>query len=113
MDRSSDIRSRADANALIIATFCQNHTCHHSGSSKPICIRMNPSHEFLRKEWIMASTDKPMTLEELARLPNIPDGEPPTELRVTRTFLSAAHGSGRREALKPSGAAPEVPLQPV
>jgi V8-like Glu-specific endopeptidase len=74
---------------------------------------MGPLHEFRRKERIMASTDKPMTLEELARLPHVPDGEPPPELGVTRTFLSAAHGSGRREALKISGTAPEVHLHPV
>ena len=51
--------------------------------------------------------------EELSRLPNVPDGEPPVELRVTRTFLSATHGGGRREALKLSGTAAEVHLQPV
>lgn len=61
----------------------------------------------------MASTDKPMTLEELSRLPNVPDGEPPIELSMTRTSLSAAHNGGRREALKLSGTAPEVRLQPV
>jgi hypothetical protein len=64
----------------------------------PFHLRIHVSHVCHRKDRLMANPDKPMTLEELARLPHLPDGEPPTELRVSRTFLSAAHGGGSRDA---------------
>jgi V8-like Glu-specific endopeptidase len=62
----------------------------------------------------MAETNRPMTLEELARLQSVPDrANPPQELSRSQVFLSATSGSNLAAQLKGGSGEPVVTLKPA